>query len=153
MKLLFAASVALALIAGPAAAVPVPVMKVMGADFYSRCTNPANHGQAVVSICAAYVAGVADEMQNERTVCLPPRATAPQLLPPVLNWMRVRIANGAAPAAIQIRTGLMTMFPCRPVAKSAPPKQQMSLGDAIDLGSKFVALWKEAAPLIMAILH
>lgn len=134
------------------AAVPVPVMKVMGTDFYSRCTNPTDNGQVVVAICAAYVAGIADDMKYESAACPGPRANAQDLLPYVLNWMRLHSGNGAFPAAIQIRTGLHTMFPCRPVTAAAQ-RQTMSLGQALDLGKQFFEFWKAAGPVIMAVLH
>lgn len=152
MKLLISASVALVLMAIPAsAAVPVPVMKMMGTDFYMRCTDPSDHGREMVAMCAAYVAGIADDLVDEHQVCLSPRATPTSLLPYVLNWMRIRSANGAYPAALQIRTGLHTMFPCRPITPAAQ-RQQMSLGDIVGLGTKFAAFWREISPLL-ALLH
>ena len=152
MKLLIAASVTLALMVIPAdAAVPVPVMKMMGADFYTRCTNPSDNGREIVAMCAAYVAGIADDQIDARQICLTPGTTPASLLPYALNWMRIRSANGAYPAALQIRTGLATMFPCRRVTP-AVQRQQMPLGDAIRLGARFVTLWKEVAPFL-ALLH
>ena len=154
MKLFVAATVALALVAIPAeAAVPVPVMKVMGADFYSRCTNPpAARGQQVVSVCAAYVAGIADDLKDAGQVCLGPGVTPSRLLPFALNWIRLHMQNGSYPAAVQIRTGLAKVFPCRHVSRNVQ-QQQMSLGDAINLGKQFYDLWKAALPLITAIIH
>jgi hypothetical protein len=149
MKTIFAATIALVLAAIPAqAAVPVSVMKVTGADFYMRCTNPlADRGPQVVSVCAAYVAGIADDLKDAGRVCLAPGVTPPRLLPFALNWIKSRMYNGGYPAAMQIRTGLQTVFPCKRVTRTVQ-KQQMSLGDAISLGTKFLTLWKEAQPLI-----
>jgi len=153
MKLLIAATLALALAAPAQAAVPVPVMKVMGADFYMRCTRPpADRGAQVVSVCAAYVAGIADDLKDAGRVCLAPGVTPARLLPFALNWMRTHIQNGSYPAAVQIRTGLATVFPCKRVTK-AVKNQQMSLGDAIGLGKQFFQLWTEAQPLIALLLH
>jgi hypothetical protein len=154
MKLLIAASVVLAVAPLPAqAAIPVPVMKVMGADFYTRCTNPpADRGTQVVSLCAAYVAGIADDLIDARQVCLAPGVTPPKLLPYALNWMRIRRQNGAYPAAMQIRTGLVTLFPCKRVTRTVQ-NEQMSLGDAIKLGTQFYQLWKEVLPAVLAIIH
>ncbi len=87
------------------AAVPVPVMKVMGTDFYSRCTNPTDNGQVVVAICAAYVAGIADDMKYESAACPGPAPMLKDLLPYVLNWMRLHSGNGALPAAKALNLG------------------------------------------------
>jgi len=159
MKLFLAASVALALLSAiPAQAavpvpVPVPVLKAMGADFYMRCTNPpADRGAQVVSVCAAYVSGIADDLMDARQVCLAPGVTPPELLPFALNWMRTRKQNGGYPAAMQIRTGLVTLFPCKHVTRTVQ-RQQMSLGDALSLGKQFFQLWTEAKPLIALLLH
>jgi len=148
MKILSAVYVALALVILPAdAAPPVPVMKMMGSDFYMQCTNPTENGREMVAMCAAYVAGMADDLVDAHQVCLGPRATPTSLLPYVLNWMRIRSANGAYPAGLQIRTGLVTMFPCGRMAANAQ-KKPMTVGDMIALGSKFVEYYKEVSPLL-----
>ena len=154
MKLLIAATVAMALATAPVqAAVPVPVMKVMGADFYMRCTSPPpGRGAQVVSVCAAYVAGIADDLKDAGRVCLGPGVTPPRLLPFALNWIRLRMQNGSLPAALQIRNGLMTVFPCGPVTRTVQ-RQRMSLGDAVTLGKQFFELWTEAKPLLALLLH
>ena len=86
MKLLTATAVALALAAIPAqAAVPAPVMKVMGAQFYSQCTSPPPGQQAtVLAVCEAYVAGIADGLQADGKMCVGPRMTADRLFPVAL---------------------------------------------------------------------
>ena len=154
MKLLIAASLALALAAAPAsAAVPVPVMKVMGADFYTRCTNPpADKGAQIVTVCAAYVAGIADDLKDAGQVCLAPGVTPAQLLPFALNWIRLHMQNGSYPAALQIRTGLSVAFPCRPTTRTVQ-KQQMTLGDAVALGKQFLAFWSAAKPIVALLLQ
>jgi Rap1a immunity proteins len=154
MKLFIAASVACALAIMPAEArvvptIPVPAFKVMGADFYGRCTNPpAASGAAVVGVCAAYVAGIADGLADAGQVCLGPRATAERLLPFALNWIRNHRANGGYPAALQIKTGLVRTFPCHPIASSEPQEQPPSLLQAIELGANFVRLWKDANTIL-----
>jgi hypothetical protein len=133
-----------------AAAVPVPVMKAMGADFYMRCTNPpADRGAQVVSVCAAYVAGIADDLKDAGKVCLAPGVTPARLLPFALNWIRLHMQNGSFPAVVQIRTGLVTTFPCGRITRTVQ-KQQMSLGDAVSLGKQW---WAEYAGLNLPPTH
>jgi hypothetical protein len=115
MKLLIAASFALAITVLPAeAAIPAPVMKVMGAQFYARCTNPpSGHEAIVIASCEAYVAGIADGLQAQGKICVGPRMTADRLLPVALVWIRGHSYNGGYPASSQILTGLSNSFPCQ----------------------------------------
>jgi hypothetical protein len=130
MKTIFTTCIALALGAIPAkAAIPAPVMKVMGAQFYSECTNPSPGYEAmVVAVCEAYVAGIADGLQADRKMCVGPRATAQRLLPVALVWIRNHSVNGGYPASLQIATGLRAEFPC----SAAPQARKPSLNDQME---------------------
>ena len=152
MKGLFAAAFAAGLVAVPAqAAVPAPVMKVMGADFLARCSNPpAEQGREVVAICAAYVAGIADDLKDAGRACIGPRATAEGLLPYSLDWLKRHSQNGGLPAVAQIRTGLMVEFPCHRPANSP---RQAPAPDPVKFGKKLAEYWSAIKPLLALVLH
>lgn len=123
MKAIIASGIVLAVSILPAsAAIPVPVMKVMGAQFYSRCTNPPRGQETtVIALCESYVAGIADGLQSEGKMCVGPRMTADRLFPVTLAWLHARAANGGFPASVQIATGLRVEFPCRQESRTPKP--------------------------------
>jgi Rap1a immunity proteins len=152
VKTTSAVFVALALAAIPAeAAVPAPVMKVMGVQFNERCSNPLPGREAeVIAVCEAYVAGIADGLQAQGKICVGPRMTAERLFPFALNWIRSHAAYQGRPPGLQISNGLVDIFPCR--ATVAPSRaQKMSLKEMFDTGASFIAFMKVAAPWLASV--
>jgi hypothetical protein len=138
MKLFIASAIAFALAVAPAeAAIRAPVMKVMGSQFYTQCTNPpAGREAIVIAACEAYVSGIADGLQAQGQICVGPQMTANRLLPIALVWMRNHSYNGGYPASSQIYTGLSVNFPCRPTPASR--RQAASLNDRMEQFEKLV---------------
>jgi hypothetical protein len=150
MKLIIGAGLVLAVSIIPAAAsVPAPVLKTMGAQFFTRCTNPPPGRETpVLAACEAYVAGIADGLQAEGKVCVGPRVTADRLLPVALLWINGHSANGGYPASWQIRNGLTNAFPCAAKLRAQSPVATSHGMEQFENIVKFAGAVKNALGLI-----
>lgn len=152
MKSFFAALIAFSLLTTPAAAYE-PVMKLIGADFLQQCAHPpANRDVQVVTACAVYVAGLADEAIYAGRICLPADFNPQSLLPVALNWLRLRSQNQSYPAGVQIRTGLTALYGCQPMTRSIAD-ERLTMQDTLKLGRQWLEIYEAAKPIIAVLVH
>jgi Rap1a immunity proteins len=97
---------------------PVPVLSqessgfFTGNDLYDKCT-------AQSLVCAAYVAGMADALAHDGTVCLPQNVTTRQLVDVIMAYLRAHPEARNYSAASIGDVGFTQAFPC--ASKRRPP--------------------------------